>query len=174
MLSASEWTSQSKLINCPGPTGPQGPQGIQGVSGPTGPTGPQAATGPTGSTGPSGLQGPTGPTGPTVATLTGSYTVNSLANGSTAQNTASTYIPSNGLYLIVGIAAIGAGNFSFSSVFSYNSSVLRGGCTSILGSDNSKFVNLAADLLGSNITVYNGLGETITTLNVSVYKLLSI
>jgi hypothetical protein len=42
MLSASEWTSSSRLIACPGATGPQGIPGIQGPSGPTGPSGPPA------------------------------------------------------------------------------------------------------------------------------------
>jgi len=70
MLSASEWTSQSKLINCPGPSGPQGPQGLQGVSGPSGPTGPSGPSGPSGATGPAGLQGNTGATGPLSSPVT--------------------------------------------------------------------------------------------------------
>lgn len=45
MLSASEWTSSSKLLACPGPTGATGPKGDIGLTGPTGPSGnPGAAT----------------------------------------------------------------------------------------------------------------------------------
>lgn len=55
MKSASEWTSQSKILAC------SGPSGASGASGPTGPTG---TTGPSGVTGPTGVQGITGPSGP--------------------------------------------------------------------------------------------------------------
>jgi microcystin-dependent protein len=58
MKSASEWTSQSKLLACSGPSGATGP------SGPTGPTGNPGNTGPSGVTGPTGVQGTTGPSGP--------------------------------------------------------------------------------------------------------------
>jgi hypothetical protein len=67
MLSASDWLSQSKLTNCPGPTGPLGPSGPTGPSAPTGPTGASGVTGPTGPsapTGPTGASGATGPSGP--------------------------------------------------------------------------------------------------------------
>jgi len=63
MLSASEWTSQSRLINCPGPTGPQGIPGMNGNTGPTGPQGLTGLTGATGPAGPTGLPGATGPKG---------------------------------------------------------------------------------------------------------------
>lgn len=55
MKSASEWTSQSKLLACSGPSG---------ASGPSGPSGPTGTTGPSGVTGPTGVQGVTGPSGP--------------------------------------------------------------------------------------------------------------
>jgi hypothetical protein len=61
MLSASQWTSQQQLTNCPGPSGASGPSGPSGASGPTGATGPVASSGPTGPIGPTGVIGPTGP-----------------------------------------------------------------------------------------------------------------
>jgi hypothetical protein len=70
MISASQWTSQLQLINCPGPTGPAGPTGLTGLTGDTGATGatgPTGLTGLTGDTGPTGLTGATGPSGPGVA-----------------------------------------------------------------------------------------------------------
>lgn len=66
MLSASDWTSQSKLVACPGPTGPSGatgPLGPTGASSPTGATGVTGATGPSGASGATGASGPSGPTG---------------------------------------------------------------------------------------------------------------
>jgi Collagen triple helix repeat (20 copies) len=75
MLSASQWTSQTLLINCAGPTGPQGPSGDIGIQGPTGPTGPTGATGATGEAGPAGeqgdpgVQGEIGPTGPKLLSI---------------------------------------------------------------------------------------------------------
>lgn len=63
MLSASEYTSQSKLVVCPGPAGPSGPSGPPGPAGPTGPDGPSGPAGPTGPTGPAGPSGPSGPSG---------------------------------------------------------------------------------------------------------------
>lgn len=76
MLSASEWTSQSKLVNCPGPTGPQGPPGIpgtNGTNGATGNTGPQGLPGIQGNTGPSGLPGTNGGTGATGPGFSSAY-----------------------------------------------------------------------------------------------------
>jgi len=75
MLSASQWTSQTLLINCVGPTGPQGLSGDIGIQGPTGPTGPTGATGQTGEAGPAGeqgdpgVQGEIGPTGPKLLSI---------------------------------------------------------------------------------------------------------
>jgi hypothetical protein len=66
MLSASDWTSASKVIACPGPTGPTGPTGFSGNTGATGIDGPTGATGATGfagNTGATGLSGNTGATG---------------------------------------------------------------------------------------------------------------
>lgn len=88
MLSASEWTSQTRLINCPGPTGPQGlpgvpgPTGLTGLTGATGPQGLTGPTGPQGATGPqglTGLQGITGPSGPGVSPSY-IYTANSTSS----------------------------------------------------------------------------------------------
>jgi hypothetical protein len=65
MLSASQYTAQRALVNCPGPTGPQGqsgPRGPTGTQGPTGATGPAGATG-SGGTGATGPQGATGSKG---------------------------------------------------------------------------------------------------------------
>jgi hypothetical protein len=67
MKSASEWTSQSKLLACSGPSGATGPSGTTGPSGPTGASGPSGVTGPTGPSGPIGLTGGTGATGASPA-----------------------------------------------------------------------------------------------------------
>lgn len=67
-MSASDWTSQNKILACAGPTGPAGPSGPTGGSGASGPAGLTGATGPqggTGATGPTGGSGATGPIGPT-------------------------------------------------------------------------------------------------------------
>ncbi len=62
MKSASEWTSQNKLLACSGPSGASGP------SGPSGPTGASGPTGPTGPSGTNGTNGSTGSTGPAPTT----------------------------------------------------------------------------------------------------------
>lgn len=69
MLSSSEWTAQSKLLACSGPSGASGASGPSGSTGPAGPSGPTGPTGPSGSTGPTGpigIQGITGPSGPGI------------------------------------------------------------------------------------------------------------
>jgi len=70
MLSSSQWSSQTLILNCPGPIGPigktgiQGDQGSPGPTGPTGPTGPAGEPGIIGKNGITGTQGVLGPTGP--------------------------------------------------------------------------------------------------------------
>lgn len=168
MLSASDWTSQSKLINCPGPVGPQGPTGYTGSSGPSGPTGPTGPSGPTGPTGPTGLTGNTGPTGPSNATLINTYTTGNVTSGTNATQTASTYITSNGLYLIV---AYSSDIFlTISCVFSYNSGVLRGGTSLYTSSTN--YLSLRDDT-GTNILINNNSGST-ANFSVSIYKILGL
>jgi Collagen triple helix repeat (20 copies) len=61
-LSASEYTSQSRVLSC-GSTGTQGPAGPTGISGSTGFTGSTGIVGPTGIIGPTGSPGSTGATG---------------------------------------------------------------------------------------------------------------
>lgn len=106
MISASQWTSQQQLINCPGPSGasgPPGPVGPTGLSGSTGPTGPTGLDGPTGPSGPSGLQGLTGPSGPnptqyyTYSNSTGPQTLTPLDTYVLLEVTSSTV--SNGIKL---------------------------------------------------------------------------
>ena len=191
MLSASEWTSQSRLINCPGPSGPSGPPGPigpSGVSGPTGATGPSGVTGPTGpqgtsgptgpsglqgQTGPqglSGLQGPTGPSGPSNAIQTGTYDVTNLVTGTSAINLASTYMPTNGLYLVVVYTDI---EVSISCVFSYIGGELVGGCSLMYtygSAPAGSYISLLADNINANILVYNNTGAT-ANLTVIVYKI---
>lgn len=58
-LSASEYTAQSRQINC----GATGKQGSTGVTGPMGMTGPLGLTGPIGITGVTGVSGHTGSSG---------------------------------------------------------------------------------------------------------------
>jgi microcystin-dependent protein len=65
MKSASEWTSQNKLLACSGPSGASGPSGPSGPTGPNGNTGPSGETGPSGTNGTNGTNGTTGSTGPT-------------------------------------------------------------------------------------------------------------
>jgi hypothetical protein len=119
MLSASEWTSQSLLINCPGPTGPRGLPGIQGgtgATGLTGATGPQGlpgvvgATGLTGNTGATGLQGITGPSGPGVSP---SYIY-------TAKNSSSTIISGTTVTLPLGSSVTSSGITMASDVFTFS------------------------------------------------------
>lgn len=63
-LSASEYTAQSRQINC----GATGKQGSTGITGPMGMTGPLGLTGPNGATGASGHTGVTGAIGHTGGT----------------------------------------------------------------------------------------------------------
>lgn len=106
MISASQWTSQQLLTNCPGATGPAGPAGLQGGSGPTGPSGPSGATGPTGpgvtpyygyaySTGPQTLTPLATPVLLTVTTSSVSSGVSLASNVFTITNAGKYYVSAN-------------------------------------------------------------------------------
>jgi microcystin-dependent protein len=72
MKSASEWTSQNKLLACSGPSGASGPSGPSGATGPNGNTGPTGVQGTTGPSGPSGTSGSIIPAGSLMMTATSS------------------------------------------------------------------------------------------------------
>lgn len=83
MKSASEWTSQSKILACSGPSGASGASGPTGPTGSTGPSGPTGPTGPSGTNGTNGTNGSTGPTGAGVGPLSTSLVL-TQASGSSA------------------------------------------------------------------------------------------
>lgn len=78
MKSASEWTSQNKLLACSGPSGATGPTGATGAAGSPG------LSGPTGATGPAGVTGATGPAGASPSTPSQVITIIDSPGGKTA------------------------------------------------------------------------------------------
>lgn len=187
MLSASDWTSQSKLLNCPGPTGPQGPQGIQGLSGPTGPTGPQAATGPTG---PTGLQGNTGPTGPVsvpevaliVAQAIGynySSPVNKTGAGTwpTAGYISFNSAPTTTAYITPKTDVTFGGDYltyTCNTTASYNIEILYGSVT-VVNNYNIAFRNVTDNTISTFLSLaggnsLSGTNSTITMISGKTYR----
>lgn len=142
MLSASQWTSQQQLINCPGPSGASGPTGAQGSTGATGPqggtgaTGPQGVTGPVGPTGTNGTNGSTGPTGPTNAVLIKTLTTPTLNNSDEYNMNVTTDLlfSTAGIYLVTATDST-TSDVSVSVPFTYFGGVVSGGGSyaSILG-----------------------------------------
>ena len=136
MLSASDWTSASKVIACPGPTGPTGPIGLSGntgatgIDGPTGATGATGATGFAGNTGATGLNGNTGASGPSNAVLLATYTtpVLSSPSGSVNMNVISdlNFPVGDGIYLVTATDSA-TSDLSASAVFTYVGSQVTGG-----------------------------------------------
>lgn len=157
MLSASEWTSSSKLIACPGATGPQG---IQGLPGPTGPSGVAGQV---------GFTGPTGPSGPSNAVLLKTFTTGNI--GPTATQTMNVVsdlsFSGNGVYLLVSTDT--TGQLSVSALFSYVSSVVRGGSTYTTGTNSWALINNG----NSSIDITVNLASA-STFTINVYKMLSI
>jgi len=197
MLSASDWTSQSKLINCPGPSGPQGPIGLTGVTGPSGPSGP---TGPTGPSGVSGLQGNTGATGPaygqyyaysrqptdtTISTVstginfwtgTAIYTYNPLASFTIVNSSTIQFGVSGVYYIDVDIVFTGTGvtlqgNYSIAggggSLYPYEATVLSGS-TNIIRIKN--LFNISAGNTFTINCVTTGGTATIVDANMIIFK----
>jgi hypothetical protein len=156
MISASQWTSQQQLINCPGPTGASGPTGSSGPSGPTGPTGPSGPSGPsgpTGPTGPTGLTGLTGPTGPGAppAYISAYYNgtaISVVSTGATDIPVATTVSTGSGITVSAG----GVFTISTTGYYLINATVQ---CQQAVGSNSDALYFYITNSLGTDYTTTN-------------------
>jgi hypothetical protein len=174
MISASQWTAQQQLTNCPGPsgpTGPPGPTGLTGLTGPSGPTGPSGSTGPSGPTGPTGLQGVTGPSGPGIipyysnAYSTGPQTL----SGTAELLTVSTSTVSSGITLSSNIFKVdNAGTYSITANTTIQNPNTTSSVVGITVYKNNSAIPYATSLVSMLETSYHTGTADIVTIPVSL------
>ena len=165
MMSASDWTSQNKILACVGPTGPAGPSGPTGLSGPTGPSG---ATGPSGPTGP---QGPTGPSGPGVSPTYayGTGTPNLSLTGSYQKVNITTTGPISGITFNVGtndFTINTTGNYLVTSYIGLGNPLGGGGDADAESRIYVNGADVSPPVIGGPSTVFDNSTNSITSAGI--------